>query len=543
MKRTFKVVGKSEGSDWHTLPVLERFGCGDLLDLMQAYPSFRLFMAAREKLTPGEDCLEVKGMADEVVAVKSRGQIGLLDSGAVTILAKFSVKPPLQEMIPEPELRKFVLESDELLRNYEGGWLLKEFEATEQGRDEIITYNQYNLPSYSKIMKSGGNLDLVMECSERKFNCDFDMKRLPVLGEARVSPDGPAIPEPYTIPFDTIEQMKVHRYQVDHIRRTGRVARPTEVVARVKSRGRRVRAQGGEVAALVRMFIRGLVQGRLPREKEEPLPPYPVISQRLNAIWQQLPEGARGKRVEWSATDLKNAARGIWEDRVIRGCPFHRSLALHLSAAFGVSGETACALLLLDDLVKDNRALVLEVAKLVLNGQRLSLWQRLHAAGKLPGEADLLNAFPVLDKDSLAAVRNAEFLPGARLVTDRTELVRLFRRLGLVTADSESLSKLIAPGTDQPRSAPKNPATAGCLGSFVACILQPEFAAIRPPIDQVKTGLSAFGLSHHRYRKLCQERFIPHRLTNTSANRGQIRKMARALYMAPEPIIEMLIDK
>jgi len=543
MKKTFKVVKPNKKSDWSLPSVLENFGCEGLLDEFEKFVPFKMFQQARERLTDEKECLEIKGMADHVAAVKSRGQIGTDITGEhVTILAKFSIKPPLRQIVPDGDERQFVYSEPELLKNVEGKWILGRVDETEEGRDDIFEYTMETLPTYSRIMKSEEILDLVQLCEPRKFNCDFDMKRLPITSRSRATVNGVELPAPYTAPFESFDEMKTHRYQVENIRRSGRVARPEEVIERVRIRGRRVKSQGGEALSLGRAVLRGLLQNYLVRTTDEKLSSYPQMASLMTMVWETLPEGLRGKKSTWTTNDVKNATRGVWEERVHRPHPVHIRYAETLCAALNINWDDARRRLFYDDDVQENPLQVIEVVKFVMNGRGYPRWRKLCQCGKMPGSDDLIRAFPEqVTPEVVDAVRGQEFVAGKRPSSERNELVALFRRLGFALQDSLAFARIIAPAYCAREQAPKNSAGIACVESFVTCLLQPENNVIRPPIWLIKEELGPFGLSEKRYRKIRQDRFIPHKLSNTPANRGQIRRMARSLRLDPEVFLPQLI--
>lgn len=524
-----------------------------LLDKFDKYLPVRLYQNARKKMTDNADYLEVKGMADEVVAVKSRGQIGLLKSGDVTILAKFSVKPPLKEIIEDPEERKFIYENDALRRNSEGKYLLDHFEETDNGRDHIVTYKQYTLPSASKIMKSQGQLDLTEQVADIKFNCDFDMKRLPVVQDTPLYEGGPIIAMPYTKPFPTLGVMKNHRYQLENIRRSGRVARIEEVLARVNTRGKKTRAQGGSAAELIRLFIRGLRAGHF---RVKLTNTYQEMADKLTDIWLSVDPAYRcshphkkgtdpapppNPRLQWSATDLKNAARGAWEVNCLARTPVLVDLLEKLAAAFNVNPTFAGSLLFEQEL---NRALVAQVAKAVLCGRHLEPFKRLFLAGQLPGRADLMRAFhPALTPEMLAASESNGFTPGERSPHDRPALIRLFRQLGIPSPDCAAAASVIITPPDDNRIRDRFAVSQAALVGVVTCILQPDYARVRLKHAKIKAMLRPFGLTADLFDQIKKERFIPHRLANTPKNRSDITQMARWLKQDASPILAATIDR
>lgn len=524
-----------------------------LLDKFDEYLPVRLYQNARKEMTGNADYLEVKGMADEVVAVKSRGQIGLLKRGDVTILAKFSVKPPLQDIIKDTEERKFIYENDALRRNAEGKYLLDHFEETDNGRDQIVTYKQYTLPSASKIMKSQGQLDLTQQVADRKLNCDFDMKRLQVVEDAPFYPGGPVLTRPYTVPFATLGVMKNHRYQLENIRRSGRVARIEEVLARVNTRGKKTRAQGGGAAELIRLFIRGLLAGHF---RVKVTDTYQEMAEKLTDIWLSVdpayrcshphkkgadPAPPSNPRLHWSATDLKNAARGAWEENCLARTPVLTDLLEKLAAAFNMNPTFAGSLLFEQEL---NRALMAQVVKAVLCGRHLEPFKRLFLVGQLPGRADLLRAFhPALSPEILTACENNGFTPGGRSPHDRAALIRLFRQLGLSTPDCAAAASVIITPPDNNGRRDRFAVSQAALVGLVTCILQPDYARVGLPHAQIKAMLRPFGMTGDMFDQLKHERFIPHRLANTPKNRSDITQMARWLKQDAAPILAATIDR
>lgn len=524
-----------------------------LLDQFDEYLPVRLYQNARKEMTGNADYLEVKGMADEVVAVKSRGQIGLLKRGDVSILAKFSVKPPLQDIIKDPEERKFIYENDALRRNAEGKYLLDHFEETDNGRDQIVSYKQYTLPSASKIMKSQGQLDLTEQVADRKFNCDFDMKRLPVVQDTPLYKGGPVIAMPYTMPFATLGVMKNHRYQLENIRRSGRVARIEEVLARVNTRGKKTRAQGGSAAELIRLFIRGLLAGHF---RVKVADTYQEIAEKLTGIWLSVDPAYRcthphkkgtdpapppNPRLHWTVTDLKNAARGAWDVNCLARTPALIDQLEKLAAAFNVNPTLAASLLFAQEL---NKALVAQVVKAVLYGRHLEPFKRLYLAGQLPGQADLLRAYhPALTPEMLAASESNGFTPGERSPHDRPALIRLFRQLGLSTKDCAAAASVIITTPDGNGIRDRFAVSQAALVGLVTCILQPDYAKIRLAHAQIKSLLRPFGLTGDMFDHIKHERFIPHRLANTPKNRSDITQMARWLKQDAAPILAATIDR
>lgn len=50
-------------------------------------------------------------------------------------------------------------------------------------------------------------------------------------------------------------------------------------------------------------------------------------------------------------------------------------------------------------------------------------------------------------------------------------------------------------------------------------------------------------MKRHRYFSLRHSKFAPRCLTDTAGNRSQINRMAKALRLDPEPLLEALLDR
>ncbi|TLM69231.1 MAG: hypothetical protein FDZ69_00220 [Deltaproteobacteria bacterium] len=547
--KTFHIPKKVEEVDWSVAGVLAEFDATGLLDEFESFIPLRLFRHARKVMTGKDTYLEIKGMADEVVAVKARGQIGLLrlppgvDSALsqITILAKFGVKPPLQEVIADPERRKFVFENEALRQNFEGQYLLDHFMATENGRDEIVTYYQDNLPSAGKIVKSKGTMDLIRIIVPRRFNCDFDFKRLPLAVPTALYEGGPLLPPPYTVPFKDLTEMKKHRYQVENIRRSGRVARLAEVVHRVKLRGKTTRSVGGEVGHAVRLLLRGALQGKLQLTGE--LPPYPELAQRLSDYWCQLPPAWCGSRTSWTVNDVKNATRGAWEPHTVRRASHLVNLVAEVSLIIGIDHEHAATQLFAVEDSTLNPALVAEVTTAVLNGRQVQPFRRLYLSDDLRGRDDLLRAFhPALTPEMLDVCASKLFIPGGRSPHERPQLLQLFRQLGLCSTDAAACATRLIKPADRSQPKSRYVVSNGALEAVVGCVLQPDFPD-RPSASWIKRALRRFGLTDGQFSRIQRDdRFYPHRLTDSSRSRAEVRALAKRLKCDAGVIMATVID-
>jgi hypothetical protein len=75
---------------------LNKFGAGELLKIMESYLPVRQMQSARRYLSNTSDFLEIKHLLNEVISIKTRGQLGFLDKDECLLLAKFGHKPPIE---------------------------------------------------------------------------------------------------------------------------------------------------------------------------------------------------------------------------------------------------------------------------------------------------------------------------------------------------------------------------------------------------------------------------------------------------------------
>lgn len=158
--------------------VLERFGCGELLPLLDEYLPIRQMRRSREDLTDDETYLEVKHLADQVHSIKTRGQLLILSTGHCSHAAKFGHKPPLSELVEDGEEYKRIMEAGGIVRHTrDADWILDQIERQEVEDAEIPFYDFINLTGFKEMLESEGRLDMTKKIEERQFNADFDWKR------------------------------------------------------------------------------------------------------------------------------------------------------------------------------------------------------------------------------------------------------------------------------------------------------------------------------------------------------------------------------
>lgn len=254
--------------------LMRRFGHEELLDLFYRYSPIKNLREMRIKLTGNDDFLEIKHLADRVVSVKTRGQIGTViyeGKEFCTLLARYGHKVPLSIIYENPEIYSAIMKGDK--NSADAEWL---FERIENALtcEEIEYYPFLNLTSFKDILESEGDLDLINWVQLKKSNSDWDFKREPVLE----SPDDQAF---FGKPYKNIAAFLRDRRQAESIRKSGQNATPALVKKRQNNRGSGIRARSGDMATLIRQFLRGYVQGHfgvVPDATET------VIAERINRV-------------------------------------------------------------------------------------------------------------------------------------------------------------------------------------------------------------------------------------------------------------------
>ena len=564
--------------------VLKLCGCSGLMQEMMKFLAIRQMRASRLALTGKPTFLEVKNLADHAAFVKTRGQLGWIDytakrrppyntGRAFTIAAKFGLKPPISDIVAEgldvtklSEWRKMLLEQ-RYIRLYEGpatdrntvegAWVLRQLDNlrdVDQQATPIFTYPFYTLAGFNEIVKNEeSELDLTQKVSDRQLNADFDWKR-----KLKIGPDGKV--SPFSEPYLNITEMLAHRSQMQEERRWGRNALPETVLHRVKVRGRKSSSRHGEAAAVTRTFFGLMVSKHLPGARLGAR-----VTKRLNRVWTELKltkqvmtpkkkmvDGVavtvqRSAPSAWTLDNVKYAKRAGLELNVIRPTLPLLALAEALAREFKVDADKVKGLIFAVPFDEEiNPQLAELVARAVLHGPRRGLepFRSLYLRNQLPTKYGLVQAFhPHLTDATVEACAREDFHAGEGASWERPRLARLFRRLGLKAVDAEACAKvLVLPGRTKDKL-PANPAHKRCLECFVHALHQPDIVPRSIKAVEVLDRLQPFGLKRHRYFSLRHSKFAPRCLTDTAGNRRQINRMAKALRLDPEPLLEALLDR
>lgn len=563
--------------------VLKMCRCDGLMKEMLKFLALRQMRASRLALTGKSTFLEVKNLADHAAFVKTRGQLGWVDyqsnrrpfykeGKAFTIAAKFGLKVPISDIVAEgvdvaalPEWKRMRLEQ-RFIRLYEGPatdrntvegvWVLRQLDGLRDGDEQatpIFTYPFYTLAGFNEIVKNEEDeLDLTQKIGDRQFNGDFDWKR-----KLEIGPDGKV--SPFSKPYLTITEMLAHRSQMQEERRWGRNALPETVLHRFKVRGRKSSSRHGEAAAVTRTFIGLMVSKHLPGARLGARVP-----KRLNKVWAELKQtkhamtpkkklvddevaAPRPPKPKWTPDNVKYAKRTKPELNVIRPTLRLIELAEALAREFKVDADKVKALIFATPFDEEiNPQLAELVARAVLHGPRRGLepFRTLYLENKLPTRAELVQAFhPHLTEAMVEACAREDFHAGEGASWERPRLTRLFRQLGLAAVEAEACAKvLVLPGRTKDKL-PANPAHKRCLESFVHALHQADIVPRPLKAVEVLDRLQPFGLKRHRYFSLRHSKFAPRCLTDTAGNRREINRMAKALRLDPEPLLEALLDR
>lgn len=222
----------------HLLPAFAR--------ILENYYPTRLLKDARYSVAR-DSYLEIKHIATEVYSIKTRGQIGYLESKngekTTTILAKFGHKPPLSELYEKEEYKKIMGDSQKR-NDADAKWLIEQMEKLS---GKIETYPVRSLIGIKKILDvNDPTEDLVGRDLHKKMNYDYDYKRQ-LLSDS-----------PYTKPFKSLKEMLRYRYAMENIRKRGLNAKPELIEAKVQMNSSFSRMRGSMYDHALKIFLRAL---------------------------------------------------------------------------------------------------------------------------------------------------------------------------------------------------------------------------------------------------------------------------------------------
>lgn len=554
-------------------------GCGAVVPLIEAYLPIRQMRNSRRELTSQSDSpfLEIKHFADDVAGVKTRGQIGWVyfeGEKIVTIQAKFGLKPPVTDIIEmdnrlasikalDGEYDRIMSAGGTAKATLECGWILDQIDRINNGEEEIFEYTFYGLKNFNEIIKGGDELDLIQTKDTRKFNADFDWKRKLIAEGGVVSP--------FSVPHRTLKEMLSYRGQVEKAHRRNEPATPAKVIQMERLKHTKTRSRGGESARLVRTFLSGMLFDHFPggiklASGKRGEMTYEQIVRRVNDVWTALdfqfkvnpPRTKRGEALpatpkpvkqSWTGVDLKHIARSdCWEEHVILPTARLEVLLQSLCLAFQVDYEPAQRLIFAAELKdKPDVNLLLQVVLAILKAPALKIepFQRLSKMNLLPTRAELIkDHHPHLTEGLIASFDHTTFRKGQCLPTDKSELVRLFKRVGVRSAaDAEACAQVLLPVKVNRDKLPKNPGQDRCVRLFAQALRMADI--VNPPRNPsaIIELLGKFGLKRQQLYSGKNSKFRYHSISNTPENQGLIRKLAALFELDPAPFLHAMIDK
>jgi hypothetical protein len=544
--------------------LLDRFGCEGLLPYFDELLPLRQMRQARIDLVGKDDYLEIKHMADYLIAVKTRGQLGFINTGECTIIARFGIKVPLSDLYDNREEYKEIMTAGGCVRNTaDADWIIKKIEAANDG-GEIDTYNHITLEGFTSIIESEsgkavtrmeakkggkagfsytrrlewGERDLTKKESVRRLNTGFDYKRKLVWADK-----DRGIVSPYSVPHRTINDMRKMRATSEKIRRQGNNATPSKVLNQYAVREQTVRYRNGVEATFVREFLKyvfsGQVEATLPETNQK-------TADLLNIVWQELGHDI-GKKKQWSYSDISNAKRSrAVQPGVFEPMPVLTALAGRLADAFAIDPILVHQQFFNSDLFLHYAApIARDVVTVILNGSRLDIapFTDLSNRGLLPSRSRLTELFGhlVSDIDRIPY----HLFPTPREVCDRQMVQGLFKRAGLDSTAAKAATASIIPIVERlegEKKIRKNPAHKKCLEAFVKALYQPDIIDVTPDSKMVIHRLERFGLTRSIFYRIKGEKFAGRTLKKSRETRDQIWQMARAFSLPPEPFFEALMQ-
>lgn len=520
-------------------PILTRLGCQELMTEINRFLPVRQMRASRREMSGSEEIFELKHLADQITSIKTRGQIGRLNSGHTSLLARFGHKPPLSEEITDPEEYKRVMDAGGVVRDTEDTkWFDRHLHRMQEGLEKIETYTFISLASFQKIIKSKGKMDLMKLTSKRRINFDFDWKRRMVWRDEEHT----AV-SPFTVPHQSVTSMLRHRDQMESIRRTGYRARPEKVLQRLQVQGRTIRYRDGEPVAVTRLFLRGVLQGKIPLNSKRTT--YAALAEKLNQIWEER-KLFRNYPKRWGVNDFKNNADAKWEPGCIPANPLLEELVADMAAAFDADAPAArAALFAIEEFHADQTALIEQVITAVTNAHRQGIepFADLHRRGLLPDNRKVWETFHLrLTDEEIDASSARAFIPGQLPARDQKKLTRLFYSLSIPHKEAQACARSLAPSVPVMGKKRTNPGKRRCAEDFLLALLQADLSAgerDRVPWEK----LLKYGLSRTRYYELKKSgNFRPNGVADTPMNRQQIQQMAKAVGRDPQPLLQALIS-
>lgn len=201
-----------------------------LSERLEQFPSLRLMKYSHEAWKDPE-YIEIKHVANRVLNVKTRGQVGFYESDdekVCTILAKAGHK----------------IEGD---KDQQAEWMLVHYRDT-----EVQTYGYTRLSNIQAIIDQNDPInDLISIPETRKISLDYDYKRYPINAHD-------------TAPHKDMNQFMKYRQSTNYLRSLNQRASVDAVDFKYRRAQQNIRKSGGNKKYCIRHIIRAMVHGVKP---------------------------------------------------------------------------------------------------------------------------------------------------------------------------------------------------------------------------------------------------------------------------------------
>jgi hypothetical protein len=518
---------------------------------LEAYYPMKLLKEARFSVA-NDSYLEMKHFATEIHSIKTRGQIGFVQTKdgerSTTVLAKFGHKPPLSELY-EKEEYKAIMGNSAKRNDADSKWLIEQMQNLS---GKIQTYPVRSLVGIKKILDPNDpTVDLVGRSAQKKMNFDYDYKR-----QLEST-------SPYTKPFKSLRAMLKYRYAMENIRKRGLNATPELIEAKVQMNTSFSRMRGSMYDHALKIFLRALFQSDYYLGKTAKFKAQEYVVKINNFIdLHNIP----AKLI--TIDTIKNAKRAKFEPNEIPRVSSVISFTKELHKLFELEFDKVEKMLLL---THDGKRLEgeghhpseIQALENFLVGIFMSLRSenghvRIFSDLKLPERA-------VLEEDIIGRIQNTPLMFDAETISKGLETAKTASRMQYNKVPNTSVARnvikelRVAVLSYMPRDeiedryigkakykfstndfnkiliesvyeakSQKNPSKVKCLKYFCVALTHKisPFDTIEYEYDiTIMDRLKYFGLTKSNFYKYKQEKFIYKALKNTPANRKQIKQM------------------
>ena len=331
-----------------------------------------------------------------------------------------------------------------------------------------------------------------------------------------------------------------YRDKSSKILKEGELPTPIEVLKKFKLSKSPVNKRGGTPAALGRLFLRALLQNKLALSEE--LPSYQMCADKMNEIWQSHPL-TQGSTTKWTKDMCKKAVRARWEQ-----CHYIRDkltvdLIQRLAENFGAGKEETCKLIFETHEGETLENHLLEYALIALSQgheKGISPFVELHENGEIPDRNRVKNYFSAhFSPSKIDSISLTPFIPKRMPQTDRDNLIKIFRQIGLSAKNSADCTKILINDTRKQQPKVNKTDRLKCAKLFISAIK--EINEIKLPENTIINKLSTYGINYSIYKNQTNKRFRHHLIKKNTENIKQIEEMSEKLNIDHKYIIEIMI--